>query len=71
MKQTRRRRHLRPRPTRSQVNQQMGRVRSTLQLFQLEWLVEASKSQPSLSRLRFLHDSILTMKDELEALEAC
>jgi len=71
MKQTRRRRHLRPRPTRSQVTQQMGRVRSTLQLFQLEWLVEAAKPQHSLSRLRFLHDSILTMKDELEALEAC
>jgi len=53
------------------INQQMGRVRSTLQLFQLEWLVEASKPQPSMSRLRFLHDSILTMKDELEALEAC
>jgi hypothetical protein len=49
----------------------MGRVRSTLQLFQLEWLVEAAKPQHSLSRLRFLHDSILTMKDELEALEAC
>ena len=34
MKQTRRRRHLRPRPTRSMINQQIQRVRSALQAFQ-------------------------------------
>ncbi len=41
MKQNRRRRHLRPRPTRSQVNQQIEHVRSAIQLFQMEALLEA------------------------------
>ena len=50
MKQNRRRRHLRPRPTRSQINQQIGRVRSAIQLFQMEWLLEAQQEQPSLGR---------------------
>jgi hypothetical protein len=71
MKQTRRRRHLRPRPTRSQLNQQILRVRSALQAFQLEWVLEAQHPERNLGRLRFLHNSILAMKDELEALEAC
>ena len=71
MKQTRRRCHLRPRPTRSQVNQQIQRVRSALQAFQLEWLLEAQRPEHNLGRLRFLHDAILAMKDELETLEAC
>jgi hypothetical protein len=69
MKQNRRRRHLRPRPTRSQVNQQIERVRSAIQLFQLEWIMEARKTQPSLGRLRFLHDAIGQMKDEVVSLE--
>jgi hypothetical protein len=64
-----RRRHLRPRPTRSQINQQVERVRSAIQLFQLEWIVEARKAQPSLGRLRFLHDAIGQMKDEVVSLE--
>jgi hypothetical protein len=46
MKHTRRR-HLRPRPTRSQIRQQVGRVCSTMQLFRLEWLLEARRPQPS------------------------
>ena len=70
MKQTRRRRHLRPRPTRSMINQQILRVRSTLQAFQLEWVLEAQRPERNLGRLRFLHVAILAMKDELEALEA-
>ena len=69
MKQYRRRRHLRPRPTRSQINQQVERVRSAIQLFQLEWIVEARKAQPSLGRLRFLHEAIGEMKNEVLSLE--
>jgi hypothetical protein len=69
MKQNRRRRHLRPRPTRSQVNQELQRVRSTIQLFQLEWVLEARKVQPSLARLQFLHDVVGQMKDEVLSLE--
>ena len=69
MKQNRRRRHLRPRPSRSQVNQQIGRVRSTIQLFQMEALFEARKMQPSLPRLRFLNEAVGQMKDEVLSLE--
>jgi hypothetical protein len=69
MKKHRRRRHLRPRPTRSQINQQVERVRSAIQLFQLEWIVEARKAQPSLGRLRFLHEAIGEMKNEVLSLE--
>lgn len=69
MKQNRRRRHLRPRATRSQVRQQVGRVQSTMQLFQLEWLLESQQEQPSLPRLRFLHDMVVEMRDEISSLE--
>ena len=69
MKQNRRRRHLRPRPTRSQINQQIEHVRSAIQLFQLEALLEAHKSEPGLSRLRFLDAAVGQMKDEVLSLE--
>ena len=69
MKRNFRRRHLRPRPTRSQVNQQLQHARSAIQLFQLEWIVGARKTQPSLARLRFLHEAIGQMKDEVLSLE--
>jgi hypothetical protein len=69
MKQTRRRCHLRPRPTRSQINQQVERVRSAIQLFQMEALLEVNKPQPSLPRLRFLDEAVGEMKDEVLSLE--
>jgi len=69
MKQNRRRRHLRPRPTRSQINQQVERVRSAIQLFQMEALLEVNKPQPSLPRLRFLDEAVGQMKDEVLSLE--
>ena len=68
MKQNRRRRHLRPRPSRSQVNQQIERVRSAIQLFQMEALLEAHKPDPSLGRLRFLDAAVGQMKDEVLSL---
>jgi hypothetical protein len=71
MKQNRRRRHLRPRPTRSQVNQQIERVRSSIQMFQMEALLEMNKPQPSLGRLRFLAEAVGQMKDEVLSLEQC
>ena len=71
MKQTRRRCHLRPRPTRSQINQQVERVRSAIQLFQMEALLEVNKPQPSLGRLSFLDEAVGQMKDEVLSLEQC
>jgi hypothetical protein len=69
MKQRRRRRHLRPRPTRSQINHQLRRARSVIQLFQMEALLEAGKPQASLGRLRFLDAAVGQMKDEVLSLE--
>jgi hypothetical protein len=69
MKQNRRRCHLRPRPTRSQVNQQIERVRSAIQLFQMEALLEAHKPEPTLGRLHFLDEAVGQMKDEVLLLE--
>lgn len=69
MKQDRCRRHLRPRPSRSQVNQQIGRVCSALHAMQLEWILESQKPIPSLPRLQFLHKMIDLAKDEVLVLE--
>ena len=69
MKHNRRRRHLRPSPTRAQINQQIGRVCNHMRLFQAEWLLEARQEHPRLPRLRFLHDAIIVMRDEVSALE--
>jgi len=69
MKQNRRRRHLRPRPSRSQINHQLRRARSAIQLFQMEALLEAHKPEPSLGRLRFLDAAVGQMKDEVLSLE--
>jgi hypothetical protein len=69
MKQHRRRLHLRPRPTRSQINQQIARMQSAMQLFQLEWLLESQRPAPCCQRLRFLHDRIVEMRDQLQELE--
>ena len=69
MKQDRRRRHLRPRPRRSQVNQQLEHIRSTMQMFQIEGLLEASKPEPSLPRLLLLDRMLRLMQEEAACLE--
>jgi hypothetical protein len=70
MKQNRRRRHLRPRPTRSQINHYIDRIGSALHLFQAEWLLESRRPTPCYHRLRYLHDRIVEMRDEISSLEA-
>lgn len=69
MKQNRRRRHLRPCPTRSQINQRIARIQSAVQLFQLEWVLESQRPTPCFHRLQFLHDRIVEMRDEISSLE--
>ena len=69
MKQRRRRLHLRPRPTRSQINQTITRMQSALRLFQVEWLLESQRPAPCYQRLRFLHDRIVEMRDEISSME--
>jgi hypothetical protein len=58
-----------PLPTRSQINQQLHHARSATQLVHLEWILKARKTQPRLGRLRFLHDAVGEMKDEVLCLE--
>ncbi len=69
MKQSRCRRHLRPRPSRSQINQQVGRVCSAIQALQLEGLLELQKPAPNLPRLQSLNKMIDLAKNEVAALE--
>jgi hypothetical protein len=63
MKHTRRRRHFRP--SRSQINHQMRRMRNLLNLFRTEWLLEAQHEQPSPAHLRSIHDRIGEINDEI------
>ena len=67
MKHVRRRRHLRPRPSRRQISHQISRIRSTLQLFQLEAVLELQKPNASMPRLHFLDRMTGLMKDEAAA----
>lgn len=69
MKQTRCRRHLRPRPSRSQLNHQIGHVCSAIQAMQVETLIELQKPTPNLPRLQFLNKMIDLAKDEVLSLE--
>jgi hypothetical protein len=71
MKFNRRRRPLRPRPSRAQVLQQIRRLRNRLQLFQLEWILEAGRPDRNLVHLRRLHQGILECQEEIATLETC
>jgi hypothetical protein len=71
MKFNRRRRHLRPRPARAQLLQQIRRLRHRLQLFQLEWLLEARRPDRKLAHLRLLRQGILQCQEEIGTLETC
>jgi hypothetical protein len=69
MKQNRRRTHLRPSPTRAQINQQIAQLIYNRNLLRIEWLLEARKDQPRQAHLSFLHDRILDIGDEIAELE--
>lgn len=70
MKYARRRRHLRPRPTRSQVNHELNRARSWYQLLKIETALELGRPAPDLPRLRWLHNQVLACEDVISTLEA-
>ncbi len=71
MKITRRRRHLRPRPARAQIRQQIDRLRRHIQWFRAEWLLEAARQDRNVLHLRRLHQRILACQDAIADLEAC
>jgi hypothetical protein len=41
-----------------------------MQMFRLEWLLEARRPQPNQERLHLLHRSIVLMQDEISSLES-
>jgi len=71
MKIHRRRRHLRPRPSRRQIRQTIDRLRGQLHLFQIECLLELGRKNRDLVHLRRLHDRILECRDSLDFWESC
>lgn len=70
MKQNRRRRHLRPCPSRSQIHHRLRQLQSARNLLRLEWLLEAGRPQPCGQRLASLHDRIVQIGDDLMYLES-
>ena len=70
MKHSRRRRHLRPRATRSQIRQHVGRLSHRIQLCRTEWLMEAARPDRNLLHLRLLHDHIVKCLDASDNLES-
>ena len=71
MKITRRRRHLRPSPSRRQIRQHIHRLRRQLQLFQVEWLLEAAREDRNPLHLRQLHDRMVVCQDAIDMWETC
>ncbi|HLH55025.1 MAG TPA: hypothetical protein VKY92_15555 [Verrucomicrobiae bacterium] len=72
MKHTlRRRRALRPRPTRHQINQEIRRARRLQELFRLEQALELGRPKPDAAHLRYVQDQLAALEDNLIALGAC
>lgn len=71
MKQIRRRRHLRPRYTRSQVRHSIQQLQRTLHLLRVEAAMELNRPTPCAHRLRWLEQRVIECQDGITALEAC
>ena len=69
MKIIRRRKPLRPRPSRSQIRHTIDRLRRQVQLFRAEWILEAAREDRNHLHLRQLHDQIVSCQDEIDACE--
>jgi hypothetical protein len=68
MKQTRRRRHLRPRATRSQVNNNIRRYELALRVLRVEAAFELSRPEPNTQRLLWMEDRANKCLDAISAL---
>ena len=66
----RRRRALRPRPTRHQVNQEIRRARRLQELFRLEQALELGRPKPDAAHLRFIQDQLAALEDNVVTLES-
>ena len=70
MKYDRRRRHLRPQPTRRQIHQEINRACHLHELFQIERVMELSKPAPDLAHLRYIGEQLASLEDIVVTLEA-
>ena len=68
MKQTRRRRHLRPRVTRSQVRSDIRHFELALRVLRVEAAFELSRPEPSRQRLLWMEDRANKGLDAISAL---
>lgn len=72
MKHTlRRRRALRPRPSRHQVKQEICRARRMQELFRIEQALELARPKPDAAHLRYIQDQLAALEDAVISLEAC
>ncbi len=71
MKQTRRRRHLRPRATRSQIRHSIDQLQRTLNLVRVEAALELRRPTPSVEHLRSLEHRALECQEAISLMEAC
>ena len=72
MKHTlRRRRALRPRPSRHQVKQEIRRTRRMQELFRVEQALELRRPEPDAAHLRYIQDQLAALEDAVISLEAC
>lgn len=71
MKQTRRRRHLRPRATRSQIRQSIDQLQRTLNLVRIEAALELRRPAASVEHLRQLEHRALECQEAISLMEVC
>lgn len=69
MKYTRRRRQLRPRPTRSQINSNIRRYELALEVLRTEATYELKRPSPSAERLRWMEERAHFLLDLIADLE--
>lgn len=67
----RRRRALRPRPSRHQINQEIRRARRLQELFRIEQTLELARPQPDSAHLRYIREQLAALEDSVIALGAC
>ena len=67
----RRRRALRPRPTRHQVNQEIRRARRLQELFRVEQALELRRPEPDAAHLRYIQEQLAALEESVISLGAC
>ena len=71
MKHTfRRRRALRPRPTRHQINQEIRRARRLHELLRIEQALELDRPEPDLAHLQYTQQQLAALEDVVMVLES-